>query len=182
MQAQGLVSAASPWAWHPHPDVWLLIVLLAAGYVAALTLLGPRRAPRGGPPASVRQQVLYFGGVVALWIGADWPIHDLSEGYLFSVHMVQHMIFTFVAPPLLLLGLPAWLLRAMLRPRWIAATLRVVTRPLIAFLLFNGVIAITHWPLLVNLSLRSEPAHFAIHSVLVVSATVMWWPVVNPLP
>jgi cytochrome c oxidase assembly factor CtaG len=26
-------------------------------------------------------------------------VHDLAEGYLYSVHMAQHLLFTLVAPP-----------------------------------------------------------------------------------
>ena len=33
-----------------------------------------------------------------LWLGADWPIHDLAERYLYSMHMAQHLLFTLVAP------------------------------------------------------------------------------------
>ncbi|MFN2488600.1 MAG: cytochrome c oxidase assembly protein [Actinomycetota bacterium] len=172
---------ASPWAFHFHPDVWLLVIVLAAGYATLLHRLGPKHVGPGTRPATTKQQLFYFSGLVALWAGADWPVHDLSESYLFSVHMVQHMLFTFVAPPLLLLGLPAWLLRALLPPAALRVV-RVLTRPLVALLVFNGVIAITHWPTLVDASLRSEPLHFVIHFILVTTATFMWWPVVSPLP
>jgi putative membrane protein len=174
--------AEAPWTWHPHPDVWLLVVGLVGGYVAALRLLGPGRTPAGEPAASRGRQVAYFAGVFALWLGADWPMHDLSETYLFSAHMVQHLLFTFVAPPLLLLGLPPWLVRTLLSPRLVTRVVGFATRPLMALVGFNAVIAVTHWPALVNLSLRSELAHFALHTVLFVTATMMWWPVVDPLP
>ena len=52
-----------------------------------------------------------------LWLGADWPIHDLAERYLYRVHMVQHMLFTLVAAAALDRGMPAWLLRRFLRPQ-----------------------------------------------------------------
>jgi putative membrane protein len=83
---------------------------------------------------------------------------------------------------LLLLGLPPWLLRALFRPPALMAALRGLTRPVVALLAFNAVIAVTHWPALVDASLRSELAHFAIHLVLFTTATLMWWPVVAPLP
>jgi putative membrane protein len=175
------IVAQSPWEFHFHPDVWALVIALVVGYSAALRLLGPRHAP-GRAPASTRRRVLFFSGVIALWAGADWPMHDISESYLFSAHMVQHMLFTFVAPPLLLLGLPPWLLRVVLRPARVMRAARLLTRPLIALLVFNGVIAVTHWPAIVDASLRSEPLHFAVHFVLVATALLMWWPVIAPLP
>jgi putative membrane protein len=48
--------------------------------------------------------------------------------------------------------------------------------------LFNGVLLFTHWPAVVDASVRSEPLHFALHAVIVGSALVMWWPVMSPLP
>jgi putative membrane protein len=172
----------SPWAWHPHPDVWLLIFVLTAGYIVAVIQLGPKLAAPGEVPATQRQKGLFFLGILALWIGADWPIHDISENYLFSVHMVQHTIFSLVAPPLLLAGTPSWLLRAVLRPRWLMALVRRLARPFVALLFFNAVIAVTHWSALVDLSLRSEGVHFLVHTVLVLSSVIMWIPVLEPLP
>jgi putative membrane protein len=166
----------------PHPDVWLLLGALGGAYFAVLYLLGPRVLPYGESPTTTRQQLLFLAGLTTLWIGADWPVHDLSEDFLLSVHMIQHLLFTFVAPPLLLLGLPRWLLRTILKARGLMAAARFLTRPLVALALFNGVIAVTHWPQLVNASLSSEWMHFGIHVLLFVSAAIMWWPVVAPLP
>lgn len=168
--------------WHPHPDVWLLVVALVGGYLFALVRLAPTRAPKDEPPVTRSQAAAFLVGVATLWLGADWPMHELSEDYLFSAHMVQHMLFSLVAPPLLLAGTPRWLLRTLLAPPWLMRAVRFVTRPLVALIFFNGVIVITHWPVLVDLSLRSELVHLAAHTVLVTSALAMWWPVVGPLP
>ena len=96
--------------------------------------------------------------------------------------MAQHLVFTLLAPPLLLLGTPAWLARGLLRP---AALYRVVVRlarPVPALVAFNALLVVTHWPALVDLTLRSEPAHFAAHAAISGSALLMWCPVVAPLP
>lgn len=178
--AHGTTGAA--FEFHAHPDVWLLIVLLLGGYFGALRYLGPRLVPPGREIVSRRQKTIYLLGVGALWFGADWPVHDLSEGYLFSVHMVQHTIFTFVAPPLLLMGLPQWLLRALLAPRALNRAVRYLTRPLVAFAIFNVLVAVTHWGTVVDASIRSGLVHFTIHTLLVSAALLMWWPVVAPLP
>ncbi len=81
-----------------------------------------------------------------LWIGADWPVHDLAEGYLYRMHMTQHLLFTLVAAPLLIAGMPAWMLRSLLSPRLVQRVFRFFTRPLVALVLFNGVLLFTHWP------------------------------------
>jgi putative membrane protein len=169
-------------AWQPHPDVLLLMGLLVAGYVIALNRVGPRFVAPGEPVAS-RFQVTCFGlGMFGLLLGASWPMHDLAEGYLYSVHMVQHLLFTMVAAPLLLLGTPGWLARWLLRPRWVFRTARWLCRFFPALILFNVVIVLVHWPAVVDLTLRSGLAHFVAHVILVVSALIIWMPVVSPLP
>lgn len=173
---------ASPWQFHAHPEVWVPMLVLLGGYFLALRRLGPRRVAPGEVVATSVQKTCFVLGVAALWVGSDWPIHDLAEDYLFSVHMVQHLLFTFVAPPLLLLGLPAWLLRALLGRGAFLKLVRFFVRPVLALLVFNATIAITHWPTIVNAAVTSEPIHLLLHVVLVSTALAMWWPVVAPLP
>lgn len=170
--------ATSPFQWHPHPDVWLMVVVLVGGYITALRYW----APEGSPPVSASRKLSFFLGAGILWIGADWPMHDLSEGVLFSAHMVQHLVFSLVAPPLLLLGLPPWLLRRLISPRPIEWVVRRLARPVPALLIFNAAVVLVHWPAAINLQVSSEIAHFGIHVVFVSSALLMWWPVIEPLP
>jgi putative membrane protein len=163
--------------FHVHLDVALVLGGLAVAYVWSAR----RRALATGEPVDRRRAALFLGGMAALVAGASWPLHDLAEGYLYSMHMVQHMLFTFLGAPLLLVGTPAWMWRALLRPGWLRATWALLTRPLVALIVANGVLLLTHWPEVVTLSVRSEPAHFALHVLLVGSAVVMWWPVLSPL-
>lgn len=166
--------------WQPHPDAWLLIVALAGGYLYALAAWGPRETQHRRA-ASRGQKITYFAGVAAVWAAADWPVHQLADS-LFSVHMAQHLVLSLVAAPLLILGTPAWLLRRLLRPRWVHAAWRTITKPLAALLIFNTWIALYHWPSLVNLSVDSDAFHLLVHVVWVLSAVVMWWPVLSALP
>lgn len=172
----------SPWAWTPHPDVWLLVALLGGGYAYAVRRIGPRRIGPGQRTASGGQIGAFGAGLTALWVGADWPVHDLAEGYLYSVHMTQHLLFTLLAPPLLLLGTPAWLAREILRPPAVYRVVRGLARPLPALVAFNALLVVTHWPALVDFTLRVEAAHFAVHAAIFSTALLMWCPVVGPLP
>ncbi len=128
---------------------------------------------------SRKEIALFSTGLLALWAGADYPVHDLSEGYLFSVHMVQHMVFSLVAPPLLLMGTPRWLLSALISPPRVLRVARFLTRPMVALVAFNVFVAVSHWPSLVDASLRSEPLHFGLHFFLVMTSFMMWSPVVG---
>ena len=113
--------------WTPHPDVWLIVGLLAAGYAIAIVRLGPRLAP-GGRAVTRFQLTCWSLGVFATWLASDWPIHDIAERYNYSIHMVQHLTFAMVATPLLLLGTPAWLLRWLLSPPRLLHAVRTLAR------------------------------------------------------
>jgi putative membrane protein len=168
--------------FHLHLDVLAVVLVLEGAYLWAVLRLGPRGLSPGEPSVSRRQIVWFTGGAAMLLLASEWPIHDLSEQYLFSVHMVQHTLISLVAPPMLLLGLPAWLLRRIVSPRPVRALLGQLTRPLVALVLFNGVIVVTHWPTVVNGMLEHHALHLVGHIVLFGTATLMWWPVISPLP
>ncbi|MBA2577853.1 MAG: cytochrome c oxidase assembly protein [Euzebyaceae bacterium] len=172
---------ASPLQFQAHPDVWLLMVALLGGYFYALAALGPRLAP-GRRPATSRQKLYFTLGVAALWLGAEWPVHDLAENYLYSVHMAQHLTFQLVAPPLLILGTPGWLLRALLRPKPVFAVARVLTRGLPAVITVSAFIALTHTPVWVEATVSNGLVHLLAHVLLVGMSLLMWWPVLSPLP
>lgn len=178
-----MLAAAVPFpAWTPHPDVWLLVGLFGAGYAIAIVRLAPKWAVAGQAVVTRFQVTCWTLGVLAMWVASDYPVHDVAERYNFSVHMVQHLIFTMVVPPLLLLGLPAWLLRLVLRPRWLFSTVRALARFIPALVIFNVVLVFTHWPLIVDAALHSGLLHFLVHALLLVSSLIVWLPIVSPLP
>ena len=165
-------------AWHAHPDVWLLFgSILAAYFIAA------RRHQRDTGEVTPRRTERFFVlGIAVLWLGADWPIHDLAERYLFSMHMVQHMLFTLVAAPLLLAGVPAWMWQALLRVQGIMPVARRLTNPVFAFAQFNAILLMTHLPFAVNYALSHHWFHLQVHALLMVSALLMWWPILSTVP
>ena len=164
--------------WHAHPDVWVLFGSIIAAYLVACR----RHLRDTGESTPLRRRRLFVLGVAILWLGADWPIHDLAERYLYSVHMTQHLLFTLVAAPILIAGTPPWMLRRMLRPKAVKTVFRFLTRPLVALILFNSVLLFTHWPAVVTASVHSEWLHFGLHTALTLSALVVWWPIMSPLP
>ncbi|MGI8794582.1 MAG: cytochrome c oxidase assembly protein [Acidimicrobiales bacterium] len=167
----------SPWTFHAHPDVWAVVLTLAGAYYLAVT-----RFAGASDVTTAKQKASFATGVVLLWAFADWPMHDLSERFLFSAHMVQHLVFSLIVAPLLVMGTPPWLLRRIARPAAIGNTLRVIAKPIPATLLFNAIVVITHLPPYVDLSVRNEMVHLFAHFVLVVVSLVMWLPVINRLP
>ncbi len=179
-----MLAAANPdfWRWQPHPEVWLLVGSIAVGYWWALHHIGPKVVGRHRPVASRGQVAWFAAGLVVMEIAADWPMHDVAEEYLYSVHMVQHLLLTFVMPPMLLLGTPRWLARLIVGDGRAWARLRWMAKPVVAGLIFNLLVALSHWPAFVDLSVSSGPVHYLAHVVLVSAALLMWLPVAGPFP
>jgi putative membrane protein len=169
-------------AWQPHPDVWLIVGLLVAAYAVAVTRVGPKHVS-AGQAVVTRFQLACFGmGAAAVLIASDYPIHDLAEHYLFSIHMVQHLTYSLVAAPLLLLGTPAWMARALLSPPGFYRSMRWLARFFPATVLFNAVVVLTHAPATVDVALKYALAHFALHALLLISSIIVWMPILSPLP
>ncbi len=166
--------------FHLHLDVLGVATAMILAFEYGIRRLAPDHAPRGEPVVTRRQRIAFYSGVGSLFLVSTWPIHDIGENSLFLFHMIEHMAFGLIAPPLLLYGTPWWLLRLAVKP--ILPALRILTKPLVALVLFNGVLALIHAPALVDLMLTSEAAHFAIHGALFVTGILMWWPVIGPIP
>jgi putative membrane protein len=165
--------------WHPHFDAWALLGLLLAGYLTAVR----RHRDVAGPGSTSRRQVaLFSAGVGALWVASDWPVHDLAERFLYSFHMIQHLLITLVAGLLLVAGTPEWLARRLVSPPGVRAVVRTLARPVPALIQANLVLVLSHWPLVVNATVENHPLHFVAHAVLLLSAVLMWLPVASPLP
>ena len=163
-------------SFHPHPSVWLVIGAVATFFWWASTRL---RVRLGAPGLTSHQRRWLVTGCLSLWIFAEYPIHDVAEQYLFLVHMIQHTVFTLIAPACLLMGTPDWLQRWILGHRPIAFLARIFTKPIVALVIFNTLIAVTHWPKLVEKGLHNELIHFSIHLTLFTAALCMWFPVIN---
>ena len=137
------------------------------------------------PPTAIatgRQRLSFAAGVGLLWLAADWPVHDIAEQYLYSVHMVQHLLISFVVPPLLLLAVPEWLSRLIVPvDSRLSALLRRSCHPVVAGVAFNAVQALTHWTAVVDLSVRNGPFHYFTHLLVFTTALLMWMPVLGPL-
>lgn len=162
--------------WHLHLDILLMVLILAVAYWVGVEWAGgaARRRPTRG------QVGCYFGGVAVLWIGAGSPLHDLGETYLYSAHMLQHILFSMVAAPLMLLGTPGWMLEPLLRGPRAQHVAQVITRPTFALGAYSVVLVATHLPDVVNTSLRIHQLHFVLHVALVASSLLLWWPVFGP--
>jgi cytochrome c oxidase assembly factor CtaG len=146
-----------------------------AGLVVAALLYALGRRERG----ALRRDACFYGGLLVLVVAIDSPV-DTYADRLFWVHMVQHVLLTMVAPPLILLGRPwprsvrplpirvrSTIARALLACRFVAA-------PLVAFVLFNGVLLAWHLPVLFDLTLRNKGVHDLEHALFLGTALLFW--------
>lgn len=172
---------------HPNVDLsqggftvhWSTVIGLAA--LGGLWLLRTRaHAPEHRPTAL--QAGCFLAGLLLLFLSLNGPIHDISDYYLFSGHMVQHLVLTIAVPPLLLVGTPGWMLRPALRVPVVGAIARFVTKPAAAFTIFNVVLAGWHLPPLYNAAMYYHEVHILQHLMFLVAAVIMWWPLLSPLP
>ena len=175
---------ASPWRFQAHPEVWLLVAFVVASWWYAIRFIGPHtpEVRAGAPIVTTSQRRLFVLAVLMLWLSSDWPIHDISEEYLYAVHMFQHMALSYFLPPLVLLATPVWLFRAIIGSQRAGRVISWLARPVIAGVIFNVMVMVTHIPALVNRSVSNAPLHYSLHVGLVLSSLLMWIPIAAPDP
>jgi putative membrane protein len=173
--AQGV---AWDWSWQAYPGVWIFILLVAAGYRKIL-----RATPvAAGEPGRGKRIAAFASGLFFLWLALDWPIGALGAGYLASAHMVQFLLLAFIAPPLILYGIPPAAFEPLRQHPLAMGSLRALTQPLIALLVFNGLIIVTHLPSVTDAMMASQLGSLIIDLTWIIAAFIFWWPIMAPLP
>jgi putative membrane protein len=162
--------------WTVHPSTVIGIAALGALYAWRAHVIGRNAGPT---PA---QRVAFGSGLVVLFAALNGPIHDLSDSYLFSVHMVQHLLLTMLVTPLLIIGTPAAILRPAVAHRRVLAIARQITTAPAAFVLFNVTLIAWHLPPLYNLAMRNHDVHIVQHLCFLVTSVLMWWPLLSRVP
>ena len=151
--------------WPFNPTVYIGLIALGAAY----TYLARRTQ-------TTRGQAVYFGlGLVTLWLALETPIDTVSDYYLDSVHMAQHVLLAFVAPPLMLLGASPGMAAGLARIPGVRATTEPVPAQLISGVIMLG----WHIPALYNSTLYSEPLHITEHVMFIASGVILWWPIIG---
>lgn len=152
--------------------------------VIGLTALGAIyfwRAHVHPEPIGRSRPILFVSGLVLMFVSLNGWIHDLSDYYLFSAHMVQHLLLAMGVAPLLIMGTPAWMLRPLLRSRALRALARPLNSAIACFVIFNVVLIGWHLPPLYNAAMAYHNIHILQHLLLLAASVVMWWPVLSPM-
>lgn len=167
-----------PLHWHTEP--LLVLTVVAASWLHALAC-GPLRARLApGSPYPAGAAVRFHLGVLAAYLAVASPLDQLGEGYLFSAHMLQHMLLIYVAAPLVASGIPGELLDPWLErsPR-ARRLLALATHPLPAAAVFTVVFSCWHFPELYEWALADRTVHVVEHWTIFLPAVLLAWPLVS---
>src|SRR4051812_26061556 len=173
----------SPTSFTVHPSTVVGILGLIGLYEWRIRSLENLPSVRGMPDAETHaSRIPFYIALVVMFFSLNGWIHDLGDSYLFSAHMVQHLMLALVVAPLMIMATPGWMLRPALASRPVSAVARWVTNPLRAFAIFNVVMCAWHLPPLYNLAMAHHNVHIVQHLMFLVAAVLMWWPILSPLP
>ncbi|MFS0751962.1 cytochrome c oxidase assembly factor CtaG [Oceanobacillus sp. 1P07AA] len=162
--------------WSPF---FLMFVILLG--IAYYLITGPLRGKFGenGKPTA-RQVFMFYTALVLLYLVKGAPI-DLLSHITLTAHMIQMAIYLLVFPILIIKAIPEWVWRNMMETRVVAPALKLLTKPLISLLLFNGLFSIYHIPVIFNFAKSSPSVHTTISIVLLISAFIVWIPLLAPI-
>lgn len=164
--------------WHNEPHLIGGLVLLAWLYALAIDPLRARIV--GSSPVGRGTQWCFYGSLVLFYLAVGSPLDQAGERFLFSAHMVQHLLLTHLIAILFVKGLPDWLVDALPRGGWVEHPLRLLLHPIVAGLIFNIALAGWHVPALYDWALQDRWVHIGEHVCFFATAVIMWWPVFSP--
>jgi putative membrane protein len=157
----------STWSW--DPSVLIGCAIMLGGY---LVLVRSRWTSRGW---------YFVAGVLTLLLALECPLDELGDTYLFSAHMAQHLLLLFVVSPLLILGTPRWLAEWIVDQPLLGRIERILGQPFLAWLIGMATLWVWHVPLFYNAAVGNENIHAFQHLSFLVTATILWWPVLKPI-
>ncbi len=155
---------AITWPLDPTVYAGLLVLFFGHAWLA-----------RGASDARRQHTVYFLAGLFTVWLALETPIDTISDRYLDSVHMLQHVLLAFVAPPLMLLGLSPAMAGSVLR----IPGLRAITEPIPAQVIAAAVMIAWHLPPLYDATLYNEELHVLEHLMFIASGLVLYWPIVQ---
>ncbi|WP_433945327.1 cytochrome c oxidase assembly factor CtaG [Paenibacillus sp. SN-8-1] len=164
-------------------DLWsplfmAAMLLITAGYLLLMGPLSERFA--NGQPVSAGRKMAFVAGMLVIYLAQGGPISLLGH-IMFSFHMLSMALTYLVAPPLLMLGIPDWAWRGMLKHNPLRG-LSFLAHPIVAAVLFNGLFSFYHIPVIHDYVMLHFGIHRLYYLVLFASSILMWWTLVNPLP
>lgn len=170
-------ATAPPDAWKVldlHVTVVVGIVLFCWLYRHATTVWRVRYGWSDRPLERWRAGCFY-GGQAVLMLSLNGPIHHLSDYYLFTAHMIQHLLLNLIWAPLTVLGLPDWLVDAALRVPVLRRVSDFLGQLPVKFLAYNGALCFWHIPYMYDLAIRAHNWHIVEHLMFMTTSVIAWF-------
>jgi putative membrane protein len=137
-------------------------------------VIGYAGLARGRDDFNPGRGISYILGLVVIWVALETPIDTISDHYLQSVHMLQHVLLGIIAPPLLVLGLSPSMAATLAR----VPGVRQLTEPVPAQVIAAVVMIAWHLPPLYDAT-ENESVHIFEHLTFIASGVLFWWPVLD---
>jgi cytochrome c oxidase assembly factor CtaG len=166
--------------WLADPASLAPIALLVFVYVRRFVHVRREGGSRG---AGGLHALAFAGSILALLAALASPIDALGEEYLFSAHMLQHVLLGDIAPLLLLLSLSRVMMRPLTRRLMgIERALGPLASPVTAIVVWLGTMYLWHIPALYDAALNHPLVHVLEHFSFFATGIALWWPLVQPIP
>ena len=160
--------------WSPFYIVTLLFV--TAVYFLSVTKW--RHEIPGNRPLKRREVILFIISMILIYIVKGSPI-DLLSHIIFSFHMLQMAVLYLMIVPMLFFAVPSYLIDYIVSRPYIKPVFDVVSRPVFAIIVFNGLFSIYHLPVVLDFLKQSATLHSLFTVLLSIAAFNMWYPVFN---
>ncbi len=165
--------------WHTEPFLLLSLLFFAWAYAIAT---GPLREQWFGAdtPLPIWKPICFHGGILLAYLTVGSPLDQIGEQFLFSAHMVQHMLLIYALPFLLYAGIPAWLLDRPMENPVFRKSMKGLMHPATGGLSLSIVYTLWHIPGAYEAALQNKAIHIFEHITIFVTAMMMMWCFVTP--
>jgi putative membrane protein len=164
--------------WEFYPSVVLGCLAFLAAY-EWMARVGRVRWGLSEEGPSRTERARFWLGIGVVFFALQGPLHELSDVYLFSGHMVQHLLITLIFPPLALTGTPGWMWRPLTDIAALRGIGRALTRPLVAIFLCNSILYLWHVPAMYDWALADHNVHIVEHLTFMTGYVIQWWPALS---
>lgn len=156
--------------WEPIPSIAIGLIALTGAYLWAKNFKFDYKS------------YVFLAGIALLWLALMSPLDELGDRYLFSAHMLQHMILEFIGPALLVTALPPEMVQKWMKIPALNLAERTLGNPILAITVATLVMLVWHVPPIYDITLQNETVHIIEHITYLISGSMLWWPVFKPIP
>ena len=161
--------------WSPYFLIVLIVITCLYFYIIRIS---QKKSP-AAEPIKTKESVYFISGIALVYLTMGSPL-DVMSHIVFSAHMTQMAILFLISPILIIRGVPGWAWRKFLIENKVAAPVfRILTKPILALLLFNGIFSFYHVPLIFDQVKTDFLLHGIYMIILFLLAFCMWWPLIN---